>query len=191
LVENWVEIEITESDREVAKKLGNGLHKSTGILPSTRIFTQEAGMQDYIGQLGQLKFHHFLTLMNIKHQYHTYNSNGKGDFFDFEINGKLIDVDTAHNHYGIPDEKLHFLYYHEKNFEKFDFVVGIMLNNELTLAKILGFLMKDEIKKLPLDLFGKTKARYCNFNDLHPIQELLNPFKNKGLRETALIDFVE
>jgi hypothetical protein len=176
MVTRWEIMPITEGDRELAKDLGQKCHEATGMRASTRIFTKEAGMQDVIGQLGQLKFHHWLDQRSIKHEYHTFNTDGMGDAFDFEVEGKLIDIDTAHNKYtrnglAIPDEQLHFLYYWEKPIDKFDFVFGVMLNDKLTIAKIMGFLSREEVKQLPIGVFGSQKARYCKPLDLHPMGE--------------------
>lgn len=176
---------ITPEDKETAKKLGDKMQKATGIISSTRIFTDEAGTQNYIGQLGQLKFHHWLLSEKIMHEYHTFNQEGYGDKFDFLIRGKSIDIDTSHNKYGVPDEKLPFIYYHEKDVKKFDYVIGVRLNNQLTLAKIMGFLSKNEILDLPIDSFGRFQARYCNPSHLHPLHECPIIGK-KGLKGTLL-----
>jgi hypothetical protein len=165
-------LKITEEERKLAQKMGNATHQATGIIASTRIFTPTAGEQDLIGQMGQIKFHNWLVENHIPHEYHTYNSNGYGDEFDIKIKNKKIDVDTGQNRYHIPDEKLHFVYFVEKNFEKFDYVVSVLLDNDLVKAKLMGYLTKEEMRKLPIRLFGKTDARYCEWYELHPIIEL-------------------
>lgn len=187
-MDRYIILKITQEERKLAEKMGKATHQATGVIASTRIFTAEAGEQDYIGQMGQIKFHQWLVENNIHHEYHTYNSNGSGDEFDIKINNKKIDVDTGRNKYPLPDEKLHFVYFVDKDFEKFDYVVSVLLNNDVSQAKLMGYLTREEMRKLPTRLFGKTYARYCEWYQLHPITELpeLGMDNRKVYKEVSL-----
>lgn len=172
MLPHWILLYITNEEKEEAKKLGSETHRVTGIRSSTRIFTPKAGEQDIIGQMGQVIFHRWLDSKYIKHLYHTYNKDGSGDKFDFVIDGHPIDIDTAENRYKIPDERLHFVYFVEKHYEKFDYVVSVLIDEEFKVAKLTGYLTKDEISELPIGLFGKTKVRWCEWKKLHSITEM-------------------
>jgi hypothetical protein len=170
-----IRLEITQEDIKLAKENALGQMRASRSIGGIPKFQTNEIENKTIGHLGQIKFHQWLQSINIEHKYHTYNTNGFGDLFDFEINGKLIDVKTGKLTYPISELKAGFRFFiaEQQVSKKVDYYINILLDPNLKFAYITGFIRGEDVKKYPLLQYKNNinPAYNIPISDLTPIEK--------------------
>ncbi len=141
-----------------------------------------------IGTIGQLCFKEFLDKNNIVYNYEF--QAGKYDNYDFEINGKIVEVKTS----GYKDTYLNYNLqynveqYYNEIFKNYYACVQIFINGydrqnkifdlqKCDTVNIVGFAYFDEIENAEKVDLPYTKAFRIPLKKLHKIENLIDQFK--------------
>lgn len=188
-----IKIKITQNIKQLAQK--NRYQKviearklDDYILSSSNFWAGDKQFQNYIGNIGELIFEQYLIQNNIQ-----YEKDGlyldRGDYFDFKINNKKIDIKTGHFkgddfiklETNSLSENYKFLISEKQCNKPVDFFVHIQIDKELEYAYIMGILPKDKVKDYEIiktdNMYGSALS--IPFNDLMPVISLFD--NNKGL----------
>lgn len=128
---------------------------------------EDRGKEDEVGGRGEEIFEEFLKEHNIPFYWALLPGTYQDQPFDFKVGELTIDVKTRLRRSYVDSMLLPV----DKD-PDCDLYVSVVVWEGLNSGKIMGFLCDFEISGMDVGSFGDRRARYCEFSDLHPKEEL-------------------
>jgi len=190
---NWIRIPITNDDMKLAKKYAEEEISNMKFEP---LFQTTDYIKDhYLGQLGEIKFHHWLQSKEIIHKFVNDLSGFSDNGIDFIINKYKIDVKSAqcstpinkinHNYrFFIPAQQL-------KNHNQTDFYVSMQLAPDENAIYLMGVIHRDVAGLSDVMKYSNNinKAYNVPMIDLIPPEIWLESIVTENDKEISLNDF--
>jgi len=172
-ISDWIPFEITEADLRRAEELAKETRKKARELGLENIFRTKNELEnEIVGLLGEDKFEDHLISCRIS--YEKDRPIGRGDKFDFEIDGKIVNVKTNLNdwHPSRSPSNYKFLVNKSQFDDHEDVAYYVSMMKYKNKMWFCGLISRAEVSTHPISNPGYAVCYGIPYSDLRKPQEL-------------------